>query len=83
MSERILSFTDNRYWDDKIATNTEQFHEADRLDVEAYKLIQHDRSPEAWARFTEAKAKADAKRAAALQDWQRLKRMITNDINSP
>jgi hypothetical protein len=82
MSERILSFTDRRYWDDKIATNTEQFHEADRLDVEAYKLIQYDRSPEAWTRFTEAKAKADAKRVAAFEDWQRLKRLMTNEVNN-
>lgn len=81
MSERISSFTDERYWDDKIATNAEQLHEADRLDMEAYKLIQDDRSPEAWARFTEAKAKADAKRAAAFQDWVRLKRMMTNEVS--
>lgn len=76
MNERISSLTDGRYWDDKIATNTQQFLEADRLDAQAYELIQDDRSPETFARFTAAKAKADAKRAAALCEWQRLKRLL-------
>jgi hypothetical protein len=79
MNERISSLTDGRYWDDKIATNTQQFLEADRLDAQAYELIQDDRSPEAFARFTAAKAKADAKRAAALFEWQRLKRLLQTE----
>ena len=79
MNERILSFTNERYWDDKVAANTKQFLEADRLEVAAYELIKNDRSPEALARFTAAKAKADVKRAAAFDDWQRLKRLMTGE----
>ncbi|MFP3677961.1 hypothetical protein SB725_12635 [Pseudomonas sp. SIMBA_041] len=79
MNERKLSFTDERYWDDKVASNTKLFHEADRLEGEAYELIKDDRSPQAWARFTAAKAKADATRAAAFDDWQRLKRLMAGE----
>lgn len=82
MNDHILSFTNERHWEDRVAANTQLFLEADRLEVDAYDLIKNDRSPEALARFTAAKAKADAKRAAALDDWQHLKRLMKGEIDS-
>jgi hypothetical protein len=77
MTESILGFRDEHFWDDEIAANTELFRQADALDEAAYKIIQYDReSAEAWARFSEAKAVADAKRTAAYQDWMRIKRAM-------
>jgi hypothetical protein len=66
-------------WDEEIAANTELFRQADALDEAAYRIIQYDRgSAEAWTRFSEAKAIADAKRTAAYQDWMRIKRAMRN-----
>lgn len=79
MTESILGFRDERFWDDEIAANTELFRRADALDEAAYRIIQYDReSAEAWTRFSEAKAIADAKRTAAYQDWMRIKRAMRN-----
>jgi hypothetical protein len=62
--------------DHDIAANIELFREADRLDEAAYQIIQYDgANAEALAQFTEAKALADAKRAVAQKDWERIKRM--------
>jgi len=79
MTESILGFRDEHFWDEEIAANTELFRQADALDEAAYRIIQYDRgSAEAWARFSEAKAVADAKRTAAYQDWMRIKRAMRN-----
>lgn len=62
--------------DDDIAANIELFREADRLDEAAYQIIQYDGvNTEILAQFTEAKALADAKRAVAQKNWERIKRM--------
>lgn len=63
--------------DDDLAANSEMFREADRLEEAAYQIIQHDGgNADVLARFTEAKALADAKRAAAQQDWERIRCML-------
>lgn len=78
MIEQTLKFGFGHSWDDEMARNAALFREADLLDEAAYKIIDHDTdNPEAWARFTEAKAQADAKRTAAFQDWMRIKRAMT------
>jgi hypothetical protein len=78
MTEHTLKFGFARSWDDEMAENAAMFREADLLEETAYKIIEHDTdSPEAWARFTEAKALADAKRTAAFQDWMRIKRAMS------
>lgn len=78
MTEHILKFGFGRFWDDEMADNAAMFREADLLEEAAYKLIEDDTdNPEAWARFTEAKALADAKRTAAFQDWMRIKRAMS------
>jgi len=77
MTESILGFFDEHSWDDEIAANTKMFRDADLLDDAAYKIIQADpESAEAWSRFTEMKAVADAKRTAAYQDWMRIRRQM-------
>jgi len=59
--------------DDEIARNASLFFEADRLEAFAYSLLEGDSaSAVSWARFTEAKARADAKRAEAQQDLLRI-----------
>jgi len=78
MTEHILKFGFGRSWDDEMAENAAMFREADLLEEAAYKLIEDDTdNPEAWVRFTEAKALADAKRTAAFQDWMRIKRAMS------
>lgn len=59
----------------EIARNTQMFHDADRLDEAAYKVIEFGMTgDDIWERFSKAKALADAKRTAAYQDWIRIKR---------
>ncbi|UST98431.1 hypothetical protein [Pseudomonas siliginis] len=78
MNERTLRFGFGRSWGDEMAENAAMFREADLLEEAAYRIIEHDAdSPEAWARFSEAKALADAKRTAAYQDWMRIKRAMS------
>lgn len=78
MTEHTLKFGFGRSWDDEMAENAAMFREADLLEEAAYTIIAHDTdSPEAWSRFTEAKALADAKRTAAFQDWMRIKRAMS------
>lgn len=61
--------------EEEIAINTEMFHDADRLDEAAYRIIEFGMTgSDVWERFSEAKALADAKRTAAYQDWIRIKR---------
>jgi hypothetical protein len=52
------------------------FRQADLLEEAAYKIIDCDSSNEAWARFTDAKALADAQRTAAYRDWMRINRAM-------
>lgn len=78
MNEHILKYGFGRSWDEEMANNAAMFREADLLDEAAYKIIETDMdNPEVWARFTEAKALADAKRSAAYQDWMRIKRSMS------
>ena len=79
ISARMFSFSGTRSqsFDEEIAENTIMFIEADRLDALAYKLINEGRDdPDAWARFSEAKAAADTQRTAAYKDWMRIKRRM-------
>ena len=78
MTEHTLKFDFGRFWGDEMADNAAMFREADLLEEAAYRIIEHDTdSPEAWARFSEAKALADAKRTAAYHDWMRIKRAMS------
>lgn len=55
--------------DADLTANAALFFEADRLEAHAYSLLEGDSTSAAsWARFTEAKSLADAKRAEAQQD---------------
>jgi hypothetical protein len=82
MIEQLFNNEYDHSWDDEIASNAELFREADRLDDAAYAIIQNDRgNHQAWARFTEAKARADAKRTAAFQDWMRIRRAMKNQMS--
>ncbi|RON86772.1 hypothetical protein [Pseudomonas fluorescens] len=72
----IFAPSDEHFWDDQINANTELFRQADLLDEAAYRIIDQDKGPDAWTRFSEAKARADAQRTAAYQDWMRIKRAM-------
>lgn len=77
MIDAIVGPPDEHSWDDQIDANTELFRKADQLDEAAYNIIQNDRdNADAWVRFNEAKACADACRTAAYQDWMRIKRSM-------
>ncbi|KIF56218.1 hypothetical protein [Pseudomonas fluorescens] len=77
MIDAIVGPPDEHSWDDQIDANTELFRKADQLDEAAYNIIQNDRdNADAWVRFTQAKACADACRTAAYQDWMRIKRSM-------
>jgi len=76
MFESTSDLSGGRFWDDQIAANTEMFRQADLLEEAAYKIIDCDSSNEAWARFTDAKALADAQRTAAYRDWMRINRAM-------
>lgn len=67
--------------DDELARNAALFLEADRLEAHAYSMLEGDStSAVSWERFTEAKARADAKRVEAQQDLLRIRGQL---INSP
>ncbi|AZF57899.1 hypothetical protein [Pseudomonas sp. R11-23-07] len=75
MNSQVLDYTARQTSDDEVAQNTQMFYEADRLDAQAYKIIEHYSGDAAtWARFTEAKKLADAQRTAAYQEWMRIHR---------
>ncbi|MBV4455726.1 MULTISPECIES: hypothetical protein [Pseudomonas] len=77
MNSQILGYTTGQTWDDEIAHNTEMFFEADRLDAQAYKIIENYSGEAAtWTRFLEAKKAADAQRTAAYRDWIRIRRAM-------
>ncbi|ALE88877.1 hypothetical protein [Pseudomonas versuta] len=75
MTSQLLNHTARQTWDDEMAKNKEMFFEADRLDAQAYKIIDAESGDAAtWARFTEAKKVADAQRTTAYREWMRLNR---------
>ena len=62
-------------WEEALARNRRLFREADRLEDVAYRIIESGMNdPGVLARFSEAKALADAQRRAAFLDWLRIKR---------
>ncbi|WP_460141973.1 hypothetical protein [Pseudomonas sp. S2_E01] len=62
-------------WEEALASNRRLFREADRLEDDAYRIIESGMNdPGGLARFSEAKALADAQRRAAFLDWLRIKR---------
>ncbi|MCK3854117.1 hypothetical protein [Pseudomonas sp. W2Jun17] len=77
MNSQVLDYTISQRWDEEIAQNTQMFFEADRLDAQAYNIIEHySGDATTWARFTEAKKLADAKRTAAYREWMRIRRAM-------
>ncbi|MBV4474739.1 hypothetical protein [Pseudomonas botevensis] len=83
MSDNSLRLSTSQAWDAEIARNTEMFREADRLEEEAYRIIEAGLDePDVWSRFSEAKAWADAKRTQAYRDWIRIKRAMMNKPDS-
>ncbi|MBI6635883.1 hypothetical protein YA0871_24785 [Pseudomonas paralactis] len=77
MNSQVLDYTTRQTWDEEITRNTEMFFEADRLDAQAYQIIEHySGDVTTWARFTEAKKLADAQRTAAYREWMRIRRAM-------
>ena len=77
MNSQTLDYTTKQAWDEEIAQNTAMFFEADRLDAQAYQVIESYSGDAAiWARFIEAKKIADAQRTAAYRDWMRIRRAM-------
>jgi len=75
MNSQTLGYTKRQARDDEVARNNEMFFEADRLDAQAYKIIEsYSGDAQTWARFIEAKKAADAQRTAAYQEWMRIHR---------
>lgn len=65
--------------DDELAGNVAMFFEADGMEAYAYNLLEGDStSAVSWERFTEAKARADAKRADARQELTRIHGQLMN-----
>ena len=53
MNSRVLDPTPTRTWDDEIAHNTQMFFEADRLEAQAYQIIEsYSGDAATWALFT-------------------------------
>lgn len=77
MNSRVLDPTPTRTWDDEIAHNTQMFFEADRLEAQAYQIIEsYSGDAATWALFTEAKKTADTHRTAAYREWMRIQRAM-------
>lgn len=75
MTTQTLGCTTRQARDDEVARNSEMFFEADRLDAQAYKIIEfYGGDAQMGARFIEAKKLADAQRTAAYQEWMRIHR---------
>jgi len=75
MTTQTLGCTTRQARDDEVARNSEMFFEADRLDAQAYKIIEsYSGDAQTWARFTEAKKRADAQRTVAYREWMRIHR---------
>jgi hypothetical protein len=77
MNSRMLDATTTQAWDHEIAHNTQMFFEADRLETQAYQIIEsYSGDAATWALFTEAKKAADAQRTAAYREWMRIQRAM-------
>lgn len=77
MTSRLLDPTSTQTWDDEIAHSTQMFFEADRLETQAYQIIEsYSGDAATWALFTEAKKAADTQRTAACREWMRLQRAM-------
>ncbi|MBN1083617.1 hypothetical protein JNO13_25870 [Pseudomonas sp. 1079] len=75
MNSQTLGYTTTNRRDDEITRNAEMFFEADRLDALAYEIIEsYSGDAQTWARFTEAKKRADAQRTVAYREWMRIHR---------
>ena len=69
-----IRYTGNAYLDTQITLNATLFFEADRLDADAYLIIDHGFDDlEVWKRFREAKKVAQAQRQIACLDWLRIR----------
>ncbi|CRL99722.1 MULTISPECIES: hypothetical protein [Pseudomonas] len=79
MNSQTLDYTTRQMWDEEMAHNAKMFFEADRLDAQAYQIIEsYSGDAATWARFLEAKKIADAQRTAAYRDWMRVRRAMRN-----
>lgn len=77
MNSQTLGYTTGQAWDEEMAHNAEMFFEADRLDAQAYQIIEsYNGDAATWARFIEAKKIADEQRTAAYRDWMRVRRAM-------
>lgn len=75
MNSQTIGYTKRQAGDDVVERNNEVFFEADRLDTQAYKIIEsYSVDAQMWACFIEAKKVADAHRTAAYQEWMRIHR---------
>ena len=75
MSKRKTKTADNPAMDEEEACNNRLFAEADRLEAIAYDFLDSDpENTQALAKFTEAKALADAKRTEANEHRERMQR---------
>ncbi|UOP13879.1 hypothetical protein LDL65_25585 [Pseudomonas palleroniana] len=75
MNSQTLGYTSAQEREDEVERNNQMFFEADRLDVQAYQIIEsYSGDAQTWARFTEAKRLADAQRTAAYREWMRIHR---------
>ncbi|KWU52050.1 hypothetical protein ACQRBV_21445 [Pseudomonas sp. R11F] len=75
MISQTLGYTSTQEREDEVERNNQMFFEADRLDAQAYKIIEsYSGDAQTWARFTEAKRLADAQRTAAYREWMRIHR---------
>ncbi|AVE08433.1 hypothetical protein CYL20_04850 [Pseudomonas palleroniana] len=75
MNSQTLGYTRAQEREDEVERNNQMFFEADRLDAQAYQIIEsYSGDAQTWARFTEAKRLADAQRTAAYREWMRIHR---------
>ena len=75
MISQTLGYTSTQEREDEVERNNQMFFEADRLDAQAYKIIEsYSGDAQTWVRFTEAKRLADAQRTAAYREWMRIHR---------
>lgn len=75
INSQTLGYTSTQEREDEVERNNQMFFEADRLDAQAYKIIEsYSGDAQTWARFTEAKRLADAQRTAAYREWMRIHR---------
>ncbi|XVO84822.1 hypothetical protein ACQ9Y2_13625 [Pseudomonas palleroniana] len=77
INSQTLGYTSTQEREDEVERNNQMFFEADRLDAQAYQIIEsYSGDAQTWARFTEAKRLADAQRTAAYREWMRIHRAL-------